>query len=198
MSNAVADDSWLDIAPSQKLTNEKSRAPTMQRNALGKDRVWACDGEYIYLRRKKAHDGTLTRHQKFLDAGDIAHVETQDDVEIYKIGPNSPFKRQPVDVTLAGYHVIRRYAILAACANDFGLFVDCLGEMSSRLKGQYHAAFAQQMYDDELVHIFKMIETRQGPSVNAINRGVQSVRSRRGAGRASVLYLPPDTPKIIT
>lgn len=192
MTNAVDDDSWLDISSASKLTNERARAPTMQRNALGgTDRVWACDGEYVYFRRNKAHAGTLQRHKRFTDAGDYTHVETQDDVEIYKLGPTSPFKRQPVSLAESQFNTVRRFAILAVCAGDYGLFIDCLEELSSRLKGQYHEAFAMQLYEDHLVHIFKMIELRRGPAQNAIDRGVQAVRRARGAGRNAVMVMPP-------
>lgn len=191
--SAVEDDAdaWLSITSGVKLTNEHSRAPSMVRNALGRDRVWACDGEYVYFRRKKAHEGTLRRHAKFIETGDYTHVATQDDVEIYKLGPASPFKRQPVALNETQYPNVRRMAILAACAGDYGLYVDCLEELAGRLKGSFHEAMAKQVYEDELTHVSNMIAVRRGPTQGMIDAGVQAVRRRRGSGVNRVLVMPP-------
>jgi hypothetical protein len=188
---ASDDFSWLErVESATKLTNEHARGKSMTRNMLAKDRVWACDGEYIYLRRKKAHEGTLKRHEDFIARGDYKHIETQDDVEIYKLQSGSPFFRQPVNLLELGFPQVRRAAIFAACQYDFGLFIDALQELASRLKGAYHDAQATMIYNECLEYVFRLIEMRGGPNRMIIDREVAALRTRRGDSRRSTLVLP--------
>ena len=187
----MADD-WLDIrSGGKKLTRDKTRAPTMQKSALGRTRVWASDGEYVYFRRKKSNPETLKRHEAFLKTGDYQHVQTQDDVEIYKLMPTSPFARPQRDLTTLDAYNVRREAALAACRRDWATFVDALSELSTRIKSQYHDSFARTVYEDNLTAVFLAIDMRGGPSRVEIDREVKALRTRRGEDRKRLLILPP-------
>lgn len=207
----AADVDWLDAAPtvrvesSGKAKKERGRFQSMAKKLVGRSRVWACDGEYVAFRRKMSNPATLQRHEQFLKTGDYKHIGTYDDVEVYELQASSPFKREVVDFTEMvpdrnrkgsfqlkwNFSMVRRYAVLAACRRDFGLFVDALQELAGRLKGTYHEAQATMMYNDELVWIFHLINLRGGPSPVETDQGVQAVRQRRGEDRNRVLMLPP-------
>lgn len=205
-----AGDDWLDaptvrVESSGKAKKERGRFQSMAKKLVGRSRVWACDGEYVAFRRKMSNPATLQRHEQFLKTGDYKHIGTYDDVEVYELQASSPFKREVVDFTEMvpdrnrkgsyqlkwNFSMVRRYAVLAACRRDFGLFVDALQELAGRLKGTYHEAQANMMYQDELVWIFHLINLRGGPGQVEIDHGVQSVRQRRGEDRNRVLMLPP-------
>ena len=187
----MADD-WLDIrSGGKKLTRDTTRAPTMQKSALGRTRVWASDGEYVYFRRKKSNPETLKRHEAFLKTGDYQHVQTQDDVEIYKLMPSSPFARPQHDLTTLDAYNVRRAAALAACRREWATFIDALSELSTRIKSQYHDSFARTVYEENLTAVFLAIDMRGGPSRTEIDREVKALRTRRGDDRNRLLVLPP-------
>ena len=56
-------------------------------HGLGKKKIWASDGAFVWFRRKLANPATLERHNRFLATGEYKHVGTQDDVEIYELMP---------------------------------------------------------------------------------------------------------------
>lgn len=179
----------LFVQSSRKLSGEKKRAPSMQRKLLGKSRTWASDGEYVYFRRKQANPATLQRHEQFLKTGNYRHIQTEDDVEIYQLQEGSAFKREPVNLAVLNYGDVRRQAIVAACRRDWGVFVDALEEMASRLKGAYHDGFAMQAYQEQLAHVFSMIAMRGGPSALETDREVAALRQRRGDRRNTLITL---------
>lgn len=173
-----------------KLTNEKKRFLSMVKRLVGRDRVWASDGEYVAFRPKLANPATLERHNRFIATGNYKHVTTQDDVQLFQLMEGSPFKRAAMNVSAMKYSDIRRSAVLAACSADWGLFVDILTEMSTQLKNKFHEGMAKQIYESHLVHVFSMIEMRRGPSRAVIDAGVQSLRLRRGDSSGRVILIP--------
>lgn len=208
-----ADTSWLDIPdwlddkPSvriesgAKLTGERKRAPSMAKKLLGKSRTWACDGEYVYFRRKQANPATLQRHNNFLKSGHFKHIQTQDDIEIYQLQEASPFKREPENLTVLTIPMIRRAAVKAGVARDWGLFVDCISELATKFKSQRWEVdgkkvspddgFVKNMYDEALQYIFLTIWKSGGPLQPEIDAGVQEVRQRRGETVSRLVTLPP-------
>lgn len=189
----MPDTSWLDVptvTSGMKLPNETKRFVSMAKKLVGKSRVWACDGSLVAFRRKKANPATLQRHEAFLKTGDYKYLGTSDDVELYQLTESSPFKRPQRDLTAIDNYNLRREAALAACRREWPLFVDALTELSGRIKGQYHDAFAKTIYDENLTAIFLAINMRGGPSRTEIDREVQALRSRRGDSVSRVL-LPP-------
>lgn len=208
-----ADTSWLDIPDwlddkptvriesGAKLTGERKRAPSMAKKLLGKSRTWACDGEYVYFRRKQANPATLQRHNNFLKSGHFKHIQTQDDIEIYQLQEASPFKREPENLTVLTIPMIRRAAVKAGVARDWGLFVDCLSELAVKFKSQRWEidgkkispddGFVKNMYEEALQYVFLTIWKSGGPLQAEIDAGVQSVRARRGESTSRLVTLPP-------
>jgi hypothetical protein len=194
----------LDIEPAaaprvesaNKLTNERKRAKSMHKGVLKKGQTWGSDGEFVYFRRKQANPATLERHNRFMANGDYKHIDTQDDVEIYKLQESSPFKRDQADLSSLPLNVVRRTAILAACARDWVLFTDALEDLAFKIKNARYtdgqtadANFAKQLWQQQLDYVFRLIELRRGPGQFDIDRGMQEVRARRGHN-SRTLYLP--------
>jgi hypothetical protein len=189
----LADDSWLElpkVSPGKKLTGERKRAPSMSATPLGKKRIWACDGEYVYFRRKKSNPETLKRHEDFIARDHYVHVETSDDVEIYKLTPRSPFKRPQRDLTTLDSYNLRREAVLAACRRDWATLIDALSELSTRIKSRFHEGFAATVYQENLHAIFLAINMRGGPAQMEIDKEVRALRQRRGDHVSRLLVLP--------
>lgn len=214
----IEDFSWLDapegasIEAGTKLDNERARAAAMQAGARGiKNKMWHCDGDFVYFRRRMAatpmpgapegmNPHLVQRHNRMIANGEYRHVATQDDVEIYELTEKSPFKRKGVDLSKANISQVRWYAIWSALGKfpgqairrdpDWGLFVDCLEEIASRIKGSYHEAYAKQVYGEELEYTFRLIQMAGGPGREAIDYGVQQVRKRRGQNSGRIILLP--------
>lgn len=186
-------DEWLDLPAIEsgvKLPGEKKRAKRMQ-HGLGKKKVWASDGSFVWFRRKLANPATLERHNRFLATGEYKHVGTQDDVEIYELMPSSPFKRQEaVDFSALKFFDARRHTIRAAVRRDWATFVDGLEHLAGGIKGQYDPAMAKTVYNDLLSYVFVQITMRGGPSQNEVDREVAALRTRRGDRRSTSMLLP--------
>jgi hypothetical protein len=202
----MSDDSWLDldtpvakaveeradsrISSVGKLTKERSRGTAMHKSPLGKKRVWSSDGEYVYFRRKMSNPATLERHNRFIATGNYTHVQTQDDVEIYKLEEGSPFKRCEQNLAEISEPTLRRAARLALLHEDFGLFIDIVTEKSSRLKSRLHADHATAVFQEWMTYMFQLNEMQGGPSQASIDRGVQKVRKARGELSNRMIMIP--------
>jgi hypothetical protein len=184
---------WLDLPTVEsgvKLPKEKTRAKRMQ-HGLGKKKIWASDGEYVYFRRKLANPATLERHERFLATGEYKHLGTQDDVEIYQLMPNSPFKRiESVDFGALKFFDARRQTIRAAVRRDWATFIDGLEHLAGGIKGSYDPAMARTVYNDLLSYVFVQIAMRGGPSQEEVDREVAALRKRRNDVRSTSLLLP--------
>lgn len=211
---------WLDIGPpaapaalrkarkkrqprveaAHKLDRERGRAPAMQRRLVGRDRIWACDGEYVYFRPYRYENGvrveranptTLSRHRRFIDNGDYEYVETQDDVEIYKVAPTSALARKGLYLGEVSDAELRRQVALAACRRDWVTYSDALEELFGRLKNRgYSEAYAKQVAGDYLSYLDVLIRMRGGPSPQECSAGLAGVRARRGEGKGRLILLP--------
>lgn len=213
----IVDHSWLDddaprIVSAAKLENERARGAAMQKGARGmKNRVWCCDGAFVYFRRKlaamrtpDAPDGLnpllVQRHNRMIANGEYKHVATQDDVEIYELQDSSPFKRKGVNLGETSFSQVRWIAIWAAVGKfpgqesfrdpDWGLFVDCIEEMASRIKGSYDSGWGKLKFEEELNYTMHLIQQAGGPPPAMIDHGVQQVRKRRGQSSGKVIMLP--------
>lgn len=186
-----SDFAWMDtgvnVRAGKKLPGERKRAKAMIKLPNGSSRVWYSDGEYVFFRRKKANPHSLQRHEAFIAKGEYEYVETQDDVEIYKLSDASPFRRGVIDLYGQTDSSLRRHAVVAACARDWGLMVDVLTELSGRLKSRYHEAYAKEVYGQHLEYFFRLVAMRGGPTQVEIDQGVSSVRVRRGETRNRVI-----------
>lgn len=183
-------DEWLDLPTIEsgvKLPGEKQRAKRMQ-HGLGKKKIWASDGSFVWFRRKLANPATLERHNRFLATGEYKHVGTQDDVEIYELMPSSPFKRaETINFSELKFYDARRQTIRAAVRRDWATFIDGLEHLAGGIKGSYDPAMAKTVYNDLLSYVFVQIAMRGGPAQAEVDREVQALRKRRGERSSSVL-----------
>lgn len=183
-----------------KLPTERGRAPSMQRRLFGKDRIWACDGEFVYFRPTRMIDGvkttvanptTFERHRGFLAAGHYTWVETQDDVEVYRVNPESPFARKGVYLGEMSDSDVRRQVAIAACKRDWVAYTDCLEELFGRIKNRgYSGAMAEQVKNDYLAYLDQLIAMRGGPTPAECGAGLAGVRKKRGVGTGRVVLIP--------
>lgn len=183
---------WLRVESGGKMPYDNARFSVMQ----GTGRVWACDGEYVACRPKDFHSATADRHRRFLASGHYEHVGTFDDVQVFKLLPGSPFRRdtQTFLPQLNMFECMRQ-AQLAAVARDWVLFVDILEEIAARLKHHLHEAQAAVVYEDTLSGIFVGIQRRQGPSQAEVDAGVSNVRRQRGY-QGKMIAVPAARPRV--
>lgn len=208
----MTDTDWLDlddkpkrrrkrevrVEPGVKLPYEIKRARAMVKKLNGTSRRWLCDGEFVYFRRFREIDGRrveanetmLSRHNRYLANGDYSYLETQDDVEVYKVNESSPFARKGFYLGEMKDSDVRRAVVIAACARDWVLYVDCLEELAGRIKGKYHPGTAKLVYDEQLSYIENLIQMRGGPTPGECGAGLANVQMRRGRGSGKVIVLP--------
>lgn len=189
----------VKVEAAVKLPMEGKRARSMVKALTGTSRMWACDGEYVYFRPTRVIDGvktvvanptTYSRHQNFLAQGHYTHVETQDDVEIYRVNPSSPFARKGQYLGEMSDNDVLRATAIAACQRDWVLYVDCLEELAGRIKGRFDANFAATIYQERLVYLENLIAMRGGPSAAECSAGLANVRQKRGTGGGKLIVLP--------
>lgn len=180
---------WMDtpetakrVKSGGKLTEEQKRFKSMARTSVtGRQRVWACDGEYVAVRLNTANPHTRERHQRFLDAGHYEHVETQDDVQVFRLLNGSPFKRgTPLLVDGLPLLDVKRQAVQAACRRDWVCYLDIIEELATRYKNQYDPAFAKLCFDETLERMMITIAMSGGPSAVEVSAGMSNVRKKRG------------------
>lgn len=190
----------VSVEAAKKLPHEHKRAKAMVKSLNGNSRMWLCDGEYVYFRPTRVVNGekvtvanptTLERHKRYLSEGQYTYIETQDDVEIYKVEPSSPFARKGMYLGELSDADVRRQAMLNACKRDWVAYTDCLEEMSGRLKARYDPGMAARVYNDYLHYIDILIGMRGGPVAAERAAGLAGVRKRRGVGAGRLILLPP-------
>lgn len=199
MPEAIAADEfdWLD-AVEAPTTGLDKRAQVMREGGQeGANRIWHCDGEYIWFRRKDSNPATLERHNKFVADGDYVHVETQDDVEIWQLKPQSVFRdprkkagMRTIDISRMSYYDIRRQAALAAVRRDWAAFRDIMSFLRERINAKHGAnrAGAEIEYVEQFDAVIQSIVQRDGPVIGEINRELHALNQRKGL----------DKPKLIT
>ncbi len=169
---------WLDARP--KHTGLENRAEIMRDGGQeGKDRIWWCDGEYIWFRRAKSNPETLKRHDIFVKAGDYKYVETSGDIEIYQVKPQSQFATgKQLDITMMNNYNLRRQAALAACRRDWQAFHDVMSFLRERINAQNRAPtggvtpLADDIYAEHYMGVITSIIQRNGPSAGEINQEI--------------------------
>jgi len=198
----ATEDNWLDlgedprISSGTKITQELTRGKAAVKRVSGKSRAWVCDGEYVWFRRNKANPATKQRLTDQIARGELKHVTTSDDVEIYKVQASSPFARKQRDLTTLDMQTVVRETVIACCKRDYQTFLDGLAEVAHRIKNARYsdgrpadAKFAEMLYQEKVEHIFNLIRLRRGPSQAEIDQEVSALRSRRGEG-GRMIVLP--------
>lgn len=184
---------------------EALRGNVMMGDVRGKKRAWACDGEYVFFRRRAymkpdgsyqldstgARHRAIDRHEGFIQRGDITYIETQDDIEICKVNEMSSLYRKGIYLGTMTEGGVKMAVVAAAMIRDWGLYVDCLEEYASRVKGKFHGDVASAAWNDALNYIHQLIQMRRGPGPEECARGMQLVRQQRGHASGKIITLPP-------
>lgn len=174
-----------------KLKGEATRAANMAKGVNGKSRVWGCDGDYVWFRRKLANPATLERHQKYLERGEYKHAFTTDDVEVYVLQTGSPFRRKEAqNLAELDHYNLKRAAARAAVKRDWVTYVDALEEMAGRVKAHWPSNQQKLVWDETLADLENMIQRRGGPTLIECDREVRNVRTKQGFGRDRRIMLP--------
>lgn len=194
----MGDFDWIDGG---KITGLENRAKVMRPGGQdGKDRIWWCDGEYVWFRRNKANPATLERHNNFVADGDYIHVETQNDIEIWQLRPQSMFhsKKGPrgkqLDISKLNMYDLRRQAALAACRRDWVSFRDIMSYLKERVLARHlgNTNAGDQEYAEQYLAVIQSIVQRDGPSAGEINRELMSLM-QKGGSRERIITLGSNT-----
>jgi hypothetical protein len=190
----------VKVEVTTKVNRASMRGKAMFQAVNGRKRIWACDGEYVFFRRKSCIDpaqpglvhAAITRHQRFLDRGDYTYVETQDDVEICKVNEQSPFYRQGgVYLGQLSEGGLNRAVVLAACKRDWVLYADVLEELAGRVKGKWQTEGQRTVcWNEHLAYIDHLVSLRGGPTPEERGVNLARVRQARGEGKGKVILLP--------
>ena len=174
---------WLDVRPTQYTGLEQKAEIMRDGGQEGKDRIWWCDGEDVWFRRNKSNPETLKRHDKFTADGDYRYVETQNDVEVWQLQPQSQFaSKKQIDIGQMDTYNVRRQAALAACRRDWPAFRDVMTFLRERINAMHgsNVAGAEMQYAEQYMAVICSIEQRDGPAIGEINRELLALADRRG------------------
>jgi len=187
------------IEAKSKMNKAALRGKVMFKAVNGRKRILACDGEYVFFRRKSCihpdrpsdmtHEA-IVRHQRFLDRGDYTYIETQDDVEICKVNPQSPFARKGVYLGQLSEGALSRLVCLAACKRDWTVYADGLDELASLIKGKWDSKMAPVAWNEHLAYMDHQIALRGGPTPQERGPALARVREARGEGKGRLIMLP--------
>ncbi len=188
---------WLDVQPTVYSGLENRGEGIMREGGQeGKDRIWWTDGEYLWFRRSKSNPATLERHNKFTEDGDYQFVETQGDVEIYQLRPQSSFKSEAVagrqiDIAQMNNYNVRRQAALAACRRDWQAFHDIMTFLRERINAVHreNQAGAEMYYAEAYMAVMASIQQRVGPSPNEINRELRALMGKDPISRRRMISI---------
>lgn len=201
---------WLDLGDkprrisTPKIRNEGKRGKAVQKRIGQKARSWVSDGQYVWYRPKLANPAIKQRLADQVARGELKHVTTSDDVQIYGVQATSPFHRQEQDLTAVNLPTVVRGAVLAACKHDWTTFLDSLEEIATRFKNARYSdgkpadeKFCKQLYEEKVGYIFQLIRLRGGPDPRVIDQEIAALRRRRKTGSGVGILLPPQA-QIIT
>lgn len=188
-----SDFSWIDAPePDVRVAAPTPTAPIMNRGAQdGKDRVWWCDGEHIWFRRRAANPATLGRHNRFVAKGDYKYIRTDDDVELYALEEQSPFaikQKKTINLDEFDFWNVQRMAAKAACKHDWQQFLDIVAYIRDKLNQnvgektelRWTQTWADMKFAEVYEYLMEMIAKRNGPSAQQINVEVAALRMRKG------------------
>ena len=195
-----AEPSWLEIgsieAPKSALPYDSLRFQCMR----GSGRVWACDGRYVAYRPfnhaldKQANPVFQERVERFQREGHFEHVGTFDEVQVFKLKPESPWYATEEVTYVAGKSLWGdiNHAINLACKRDWKDYTDLLEAMAAGMMAGRDPMFARQQWEDAVNQVMIGIYQKGGPLAAEIRAGVENVRSARGAQRRPGILLATD------
>ena len=198
------DTSWLDDdkpvagieVPKSGLPYDVLRFSCMR----GSGRVWACDGRYVAYRPfnhvldKEANPAFQERIERFKRAGHFTHVGTFDEVQVFKLDPESPWYAKTDEAYIAGKSLWKdiQHAAKLACARDWTDYHDLLQAMATGMMAGRGQDFARKCWEDAVNQIMINIYQRRGPTPAEIRAGVQNVQKGRGYAGAPKILLASD------
>lgn len=193
---ASVDTSWLDAVetPAPTATAEIMRQGAQE----GKDRIWWCDGEHVWFRRRKSNPATVARHNRFIADGDYEYIRTDDDVELYKLREQSIFavkKTRTVDLDALDFYNVKRLAAKAAVKREWQTFSDIVAYIRSKLNqnvgentdARWTQQWADMVFGDHYENLIAMIAQRHGPSPQEINIELAALLKRKGGGKGRII-----------
>lgn len=189
---SIADTDWLEIGSAADIRHSTvlPTAPIMQRGAFeGRDRKWYTDGQHIWFRRSQANPETVSRHNRFMAAGDYEYLGTNDDVEVYRLKDQSRFKVAGANTRVVdmdklwsmGTYQVYRLAAISACERKWETFSDILGYIRQKFQ-QIHvgnAAAADLAFGEFTEWLQASIIQRLGPSWGEIQKELNVIASKR-------------------
>jgi hypothetical protein len=181
----------IEVVASNAIPREAARR-------FGDGRIWGCDGSYVFWRPKRMIEGVFTqvanpeameRHQRFLQLGHYEYIETQDDVQIFRVTDASPFKRKFGSLRGMSESTIKRAVIMAAVKREWTLYVDALEELAALLQsgiraadGQGYGALHANQWKEMLAYIELQIQMRGGPTSAECALNLSRIRADRNGG----------------
>lgn len=161
-------------------------------------KVWGCDGNFVFYRPRRMIEGVMTqvanptmvdRHARFIRQGHYEYIETQDDVQIFRVTDKSPFKRGFGSLDDMNESTLKRAIIMSAVKREWTLYCDCLEEMAARIQaravtsdGQGAGQLQRNQWNEMLQYIEIQISMRGGPGPAECGRELQRVRLARNGG----------------
>lgn len=194
-------DDWLDIEdPNANRTPAAFRA-LVEACMAGTERRMANAGNYLAYRpynprtEKEVNPRTRERFENFISAGEVKHLGTYDDVQIWEFQPGSPYYHQGNKAYIVGLNYWNdvRQAARLACERKWAEYHDFLEAMAVAVKGGAPRApdgsidrgFGATMWADTLNQVLAQVERirqadKGAPTDGEINAGFVGVRRARG------------------
>lgn len=182
----------VDVRTTASIPREAARR-------FGEGRIWGCDGSYVFFRPKRMIDGVFTqvanpaameRHERYLRLGHYQYIETQDDVQIFRVTDKSPFKRQFGSLMEIDTGKLRRVVIMSAVKHEWRTYLDALEELAVRIKGDDRGPLGANQWKEMLAYIQIQISMRGGPTAEQCAFHMQKERIARGDSRERRILLP--------
>lgn len=187
------------VESAKTIDHDAIRGNAMFTTVNGRKRIWACDGEFVFFRRKLAEKtrtengekhNSILRHQRFLDRGDFTYVGTYDDVEVCKVNETSPLYRKGVYLGQLSEGALNRAAAIAAVARDWVLYADVLEQLAVVVKSKWQTPGQQTTcWNEHLTYIDQLVAMRGGPSPMERGQALAQIRQARGDGKGRVILL---------
>jgi hypothetical protein len=198
-TTTVSDDDWLNIEDPNAHAMPAAFRALVEACMPGTERRMAAAGNYLAYRpynprtEKVVNPHTRERFQMFIEAGEVKHLATYDDVQIWEFQPGSPYYHQGGKAYVVGqnYWADIRGAATLACERKWTEYHDFLQTMAVAIKSGRDPIFAKAMWDDTVNQVTAQILRRpDAPTEREINEGFLGVRRARGIqGRNGAVLL---------
>lgn len=130
----------------------------------------------------------MERHERFIRLGHYKYFATYDDVQVFKLTDESPFKRKFGSLFEMATGQVKRAVIMAAVKREWPLYVDALEELAVRIHsqpasdGQGSGVLHKTQYQEMLNYIEIQIAMRGGPTPAECSMNLSRIRAQRNGG----------------